>query len=172
MGWKEEVSAMYKCVVIVHLYYEELIEELARCVKNIEGVQKDIIVTIPKKLDIKISYILARFARCKIKIVENVGYDIWPFFSVIRSIDLNDYDFIIKLHTKRNIPGKKVLFPSYVWLSSGAYWRNHLLESFSSRYNFTKTLQAFEDKKVGMVSNYLCLCHYEIDPIIKKEKFY
>jgi lipopolysaccharide biosynthesis protein len=46
------------------------------------------------------SEIMAFHSDTKIWVVENRGYDVGPFVDFLHHIDLNDYDFVLKLHSK------------------------------------------------------------------------
>ena len=63
--------------------------------------------------------------------VENWGYDVSPFLAFIGKVNLDLYDFLVKLHTKRNTPKVWCNFHSY----EGPEWRNELL-------SFCKTTEA------------------------------
>ena len=53
------------------------------------------------------------FPLAKISIVENRGFDVGPFIKTISELNLDNYDFIVKLHTKRNRFGIVNYLPIY-----------------------------------------------------------
>ena len=75
--------------------------------------------------------------------VEPVGYDIWPFISMLKSVDLGRYTHILKLHTKNRAP--KFIQLNGVWMP-GYRWRNLLVNALiGSPRRFEKAL-AMADK--------------------------
>jgi lipopolysaccharide biosynthesis protein len=82
--------------------------------------------------------------------VKNVGYDVWPFIYVLKTIDLSTYDYVLKLHTKN--------FQTDKWKINGLklkgfQWRNILVDSLlKSQAQFTRTLKEFEEHpEIGMI---------------------
>ena len=93
------------------------------------------------KNDIKSS-----FDNVNIIIAENLGYDVAPFVDVLNRINLDEYSYIIKLHTKRDVPSSASRF----WFK-GAKWRNMLLKFVKTKENFKRVLNRFEnDRTIGM----------------------
>lgn len=84
---------------------------------------------------------------------ENRGYDIWPFIKALKTVNLDEYEFLIKVHTKRDM-GKIVAIIDNKYFFRGQYWRNMLLSFISSKDNFHKCLVAFKDPAVGMINNH------------------
>lgn len=83
----------------------------------------------------------------------------WPFISVLDEVDLSQYSYIIKLHTKRDNftdpePGWTITSPYNLY---GKRWREHLL-SFMKKDNLEKCFQAFDkDSQLGMINCYRCI---------------
>ena len=131
--------------------------QVAECIDCIlHECRCDIVVTLPDKIEgdaaLVRSKILNRFPAAKIIRVENRGFDIGPFFEVINGINLDDYDFLIKLHTKRDIHGM-----ANGWINgfhlSGTRWRDMLLAFCSSRHAVRESITRLaSDEKVGLVS--------------------
>lgn len=73
--------------------------------------------------------------------VENVGYDVWPFIKVIKSIDLSPYDCLMKLHTK-NVDGFKCRLNGVKL--TGTKWRDILVGGLlNDSAQFTKMYRSF-----------------------------
>ena len=98
---------MKPILVHVHIYYEFLWPELKSCLKNIDGYTHQIVVTLVKENPKLQEDILSSFPNAKIEIVENLGFDLGPFIHVLNEVNLDDYSYVIKLHTKRDIPTKE-----------------------------------------------------------------
>lgn len=113
-------------------------------------IEYDLIVTVcghDKKLEEKI-YDFKDNAR--IITVPNRGYDLAPFLQAIKTVNLDDYDYIIKLHSKRDLQTPAYL-PNCVL--HGSEWRHKLLEFIASPKNLSATFRQFEKHpKAGMLT--------------------
>ena len=134
-------------LVHIHLYYDFLYSELKECLLNIKSINDiELFVTIPKHMSEIENDIKASFDKVNIIIVKNLGYDVAPFIDVLNRINLDDYSYIIKLHTKRDVPSSASRF----WFK-GAKWRNMLLKFVKTKENFKRALNRFEnDRTIGM----------------------
>ena len=142
---------MKPILVHMHIYYPHLYKELKECVLNIAPHKFDLFVTMVEEHSEIILDIKKTFPNAKIDILENRGYDVGPFICVINKVNLDDYDYVVKLHTKRDILSTLIL---YGYNLSGNKWRKYLL-LFMLKNNFKKCLNAFnKDSKLGMVSNF------------------
>ena len=151
-----------KIVAIVHIFYENLWPELEKTLKNISANNTiDIFITSPNLSEELNQKILVAFPAVTFIHTRNVGYDIWPFIKILNTIDLDSYDILIKLHTKRNMPINFVMkeFPA-----GGDIWRNHLLHFAQSPKNWNLTLKLLSKKNVGIVSDSLCIYNSRWDP--------
>lgn len=137
---------MKPILVHVHIYYEFLWPELKACLKSLEDYPHQIIVTLVKENNELKNDILSSFPNTKVEVVENLGFDLGPFIHVINDVNLDDYSYVIKLHTKRDIPTKE----SFAWFA-GPRWRNALLKFIKTKDNFKKVLNAFDlNPEIGM----------------------
>ena len=137
-----------RTAVIVHVFYPQLWPELAGCIRNVGSC--DLVVTYVDEAAVaraRRDFPSARFLPC-----ENSGYDVAPFLTALRSVDLADYDLVVKLHTKRDIvcPWWKVV--GYTRLN-GSAWRDHLLAFVKTTDAWKRTLARFRDPSVGMVAD-------------------
>ncbi len=139
-----------KKLVHLHLYYYD---QLDFYLEKLSVVPEpfDLFVTMREQND-EINKKIYRFKHdAKILVTKNVGADVWPFISVLNSVNLDDYDYIIKVHTKRFINAFYLLptgFQTHGW-----NWRN-ALTSFLTKTNIVKVFKAFADnKKLGMIAD-------------------
>lgn len=137
--------------VHVHLYYFDMWPELKSALKNITAPY-DLFVTITEhNADIE-KDILEFNPEARIITVENKGFDIQPFITVLNGVDLSKYSHIIKLHTKRDMPVGTIRNGFDV---SGDKWRRYLLAFLQSKRTFETCLKDFEiDKTLGMTVDY------------------
>ena len=159
---------MKPILIHCHIYYANLWSELKDCIKNINQYPYDLYVTMVEKHNDIINDIKNTFPGSKIEIVENRGYDLGPFVHVLNKVDLNDYDFIVKLHTKRDIPlgGQLNYFDM-----TGSKWRKYALEFISSTEHLNQCISAFhQNNKLGMISNYRLIVHKEHDDFTAKKR--
>ena len=142
---------MPKILVHVHLYYQEMWPELKACLQNITAEYDLFVTMVEDKAELRAD-ILAFSPEAKINIVPNKGFDIAPFIDVLNKVDLTKYDYIIKLHTKRDMP-KGTLRNGFD--VSGNKWREYLLTFLRNQKTFEKCLSAFsQDKTLGMIADY------------------
>lgn len=88
-------------------------------------------------------------------IVDNRGYDLAPFLAVLHEGDLDKYDYLIKLHTKRDLPAPAEL-PRCCF--RGSQWRECLTGFMKDRTALDKALKLFIQKpEIGMLSHYKLL---------------
>ena len=129
-----------RLAVVVHVYYPEMWPELAVCVRNVGAC--DLVVTYVDEESVaeaRRDFPSARFIRC-----ENRGYDVWPFVKALKVLDLDRYDLVVKLHTKRNIERAHVFAIGGTRLN-GSAWRDRLLGFVKTPEAWAKTLTAFDD---------------------------
>jgi lipopolysaccharide biosynthesis protein len=87
--------------------------------------------------------------------VSNVGYDIWPFVHIINNVDLSHYEYIVKLHTKRDMDWEipKNLGNGF-YVGTGTCWRDNLFAFISTKDAFNKCVEALKDQKIGMCARF------------------
>lgn len=136
----------------LHLYYLEMWEEIKGYLLNIGEYPYHLYVTLnqdnPKIIE-KIKYF---HPNTTFFIVANRGYDVGPFIYFLHQINLDDYDLIIKIHTKCKTGCDTLINHHYV---SRKFWSNLLFEGIlGSNKLFQKNIKAFEEQKdLGMVAS-------------------
>lgn len=91
-----------KMLVHLHVFYHEQVPWFIDKLRNIQGVRWDLLVTWSAPSLETEALIRAFKPDVRFFQVENVGYDVWPFISALRAIDIDAYEFILKLHTKNS----------------------------------------------------------------------
>ena len=94
---------MKKLAVHLHLYYLEQLDEILEKLCNLLEIDFDLFVTMSKVDEEVKRKILNKFSNAKVFVVANRGYDIGPFIWFLHQINLDDYEYVLKVHTK----GKK-----------------------------------------------------------------
>lgn len=143
---------MRRLLVIFHVYYQDQVDWFIDRMKNISGCQWELVVTCPEFTDGLRGKLAAFKPDVRFVEVENIGYDVWPFIKVVKSMDVSCYDGILKMHTKRPLDTKESI--NLVDLK-GYRWRNILVDSLlGSPKRFEKCLSMMQDSDVGMVCSY------------------
>ena len=142
-----------KICVFVHLFYTEMLDELLGYLQNLSirpDIEYDLVVTICAH-NAEIEQKIYDFKdNAKILVVPNRGYDVAPFLQAVKSVSLKEYDYLIKLHSKRNLSSPAYL-PTCCF--KGDEWRKELLAFMATPENFESTLQQFQQNpKIGMVT--------------------
>lgn len=142
---------MVKLLVIFHLYYEDQLDFFLEKMHSINGCEWDLIVTGPEH-DENVRNRISEFKPGAVFLTtSNLGYDIWPFIAAIKSVRLEDYDLLLKLHTKNsNICDTRV---NGIRMR-GYEWRDILVGGLlGSGTVFKNALDSFDDPSVGLVCN-------------------
>lgn len=137
-----------KTLAIVHLFYGEMWPELNACLKNIG--EHDLVITYVD--DAAIARVKEDVPSAKFIKTENRGYDVWPLVCALKAVDLNAYDLVVKLHSKRDIAKPHPFVMGGVKLN-GSAWRDYLLNFVRTPEAWAKTRARFCDPAVGMVAD-------------------
>ena len=86
--------------VHLHVYYAEQLSKILNHLKSLEDVDYDLFVTIVQKNEHLEAQIKQFNKAAQIYIVSNKGYDVGPFIDFLHKINLDNYDYILKIHTK------------------------------------------------------------------------
>ena len=89
-----------RLLVHLHIYYHDQTEYFVGKLANINGCDWDLYVTMNNLNPVTMSLVRAVKPDAHFVETDNIGYDIWPFISIIKSVNLADYDLVMKLHTK------------------------------------------------------------------------
>ena len=147
---------MKQLLVHFHLYYIDQLDYFLEKLSNIQGCDYDLYITMVEKNKIAEEKIFHFFPSAHILIVSNKGYDVGPFIYVLNNINIDNYEYILKIHTKNTYinNGDKI---NGIWISRKC-WMQLLVEALiGSPQIFTKNIKKFQqDNTVGMIgSKYL-----------------
>lgn len=144
-----------KIAVHLHLYYFDMWDRIRSLLTNISEYDYDLFVTVVENNEQIISNIKEFHPKTTVYKVENRGYDVGPFVFFLNQINLNDYDYILKIHTKNASNGVDTLINRrYI---SRKLWSFTLLHSvLGSRKLVKKNLELLKNNRIGMIgSRYL-----------------
>ena len=95
-----------RLLVIAHIYYPEAADEMTEYLKNLRRYRYDLTVTVPEGEQAEaIREKMLRFRpEAEIMICPNRGFDTLPCIETLRRRKTEDYDLILKIHSKANDP--------------------------------------------------------------------
>jgi lipopolysaccharide biosynthesis protein len=143
-------SDVLRLLVHLHIFYPEQLPYFIKKLKSLRSYKYDLVVTLTGELPMCRTLLQTQFPEARVLVVDNKGYDVAPFLSALRSVNLDDYDYVLKLHTK-GYYYKPVALPQIT--VHGYRWRNILVDSLlGSEQTFTDSLRLLERfPNVGMV---------------------
>lgn len=137
-----------RVLVVFHIYYTHLVDYYLQKMENIHSCEWDLAVTgtnLDEQVLAKIRSFKPGFTYCN---TANAGYDIWPFIQCIKQCNLDDYDIVIKLHTKNE---DNVQSCHHHKMVNGEGWKRLMVEPMlGSKEHFSTLLRAFRRKSTGL----------------------
>lgn len=147
----------------LHIHYHDQTDFFIEKMRSLEGLDWDLTVTLTSENQETKEKLRKFKPDVRFVTVENTGYDIWPFIKVMQTADLDEYDLVIKLHTKRGYPKKKKIDYD---------WRDSLTDAIlNDKAHLHKIIRRFEtDSSLGMVSSLKYLLNRDFyDEYVEKE---
>jgi lipopolysaccharide biosynthesis protein len=133
-----------RIAVFVHVYYCDLWPELVSYLKN-----------IPFEFDLYVTMTEGRECDCvnsgeitpkQTFVLPNRGFDVGPFIHAIQNVDLSQYDYVCKIHSKKSLHRTDP--------ASGEYWRTVLIHSILGAPNkVTTILYEMRTSNIGLVGS-------------------
>jgi len=101
--YKFSYSKDANLAIVLHLYYPEMLDVFYEKLKKI-NVPFDVYVSVPQHYaDIQIKRISNYHKNTNVVVVPNRGRDVLPFLTIMSRVKmLNNYEFVLKLHTKKS----------------------------------------------------------------------
>lgn len=135
----DEAAPTLRTALVAHVYYADLLEELIECYSKL-GPATLIVTTEPSKYD-EIAHRLATVRGSRIIACPNRGRDIGPFLMLLNEGHLDEFDAVLKLHTKKS-----------PHLLTGDIRRRLLYTVFAgSHRRARKIMDLFNDPRTGLV---------------------
>jgi lipopolysaccharide biosynthesis protein len=88
--------------VVIHLYYVDSWKVFVERLKNLDGYDFDLYVTMPSSNKHFIEIIRKTHPGATIVIVPNHGRDVLPFIVTAKKLYASGYEYVLKLHSKRS----------------------------------------------------------------------
>lgn len=133
-----------KIAIILHLYYVDLAGEFYERF-SLLPIDFDLFITIPdeKYIPLVRSYFRGIANNIFIAVVENKGRDVLPFIKTMLAYDFNQYEMVLKLHSKKS---------KYSHL--GSKWRQEIIcNLIPSGPIILKLLDCFMHNKIGIAAD-------------------
>lgn len=118
---------MKTVAVHLHLYYRNQADEMLRFLRNLRGIAFDLFITMVENDPNLIAKIQRVWPTAHVYVVPNRGYDVGPFIDFLHRINLNNYRYILKLHTKGTKSQNTTILNGYVL--TNALWREIMLNT-------------------------------------------
>ena len=137
----EEGGAGRGTLVIAHVYYPELWDELAEGIARVPGAVDLVVTLVQGRADHLAEPIRSRFPEADVRVLANQGRDVWPMLQVLDRVP--GHDAVLKVHTKRS-----------PHMRNGDAWRRDLLADLvgsPGRIEAILGLMA-ADRRIGMVA--------------------
>lgn len=146
-----------RIAIHAHAFYPAIWPEIRQCIQNIIDVCGSdkiyLCVTYPEGHDEIAAIVGQESYSCTSDTVAfpNRGYDVAPFIcAFLNTIDLNRFDYVVKLHTKRDVNSWINFHPLH-----GSEWREALLSFCASKQAFLRSLGSFEKyDRLGMIASH------------------
>ncbi len=148
---------MAKLAVHLHLYYIEQLPLVLKYLCSLKNSDYDLFVTMVEKHQDVENQIKSLYPNAKIWQVENRGYDIGPFIDFLHHIDLDNYQYILKVHTKG------LRSPNYTLLNGcrfdNALWGKILWQSMlATERRLQENLEVLDNNRdYDMLGSQYCL---------------
>lgn len=146
------MSQSLRILVILHVYYRDQIPWFRQKLSVIHDCRWDLAITGVDLSPQERQSFLDLHPGTRFLQTENVGYDVWPFIYALQQSNLDDYDVVVKLHTKAPIEETgQFRFNSHLF--RGYQWRDALVDALlESDFRWRRVLHIFKhEKNAGMV---------------------
>ena len=94
-------SSPHRIAIIIHLYYPDIWKEIDGYLSQI-NTGYDLFVTVPPHIiDTELFPLFESQPHIHLYMTENRGRDVLPFLQIMKLINLDSYDYICKIHSKK-----------------------------------------------------------------------
>lgn len=142
--------------VHLHLYYSDQLPDILCYLKSLENMDYDLFVTLVQQDKKTVKMLKEVVPHAHIRVVPNCGYDIGPFIDFLHHINLEQYEYIMKIHTK----GTKS--PNHTLLNgrclNNVLWKEILYNSLmKNKKRVIDNLKLMNNnEQIGMISSAYC----------------
>lgn len=144
--------AQKRLLVHLHLFYTVQTDYFLEKLSSIGNCDWTLFLTLPEPSE-EIERKFRSFHNDTVVMYPgNRGYDLWPFIYVLQSVDLDEWDYILKLHTKSFQDNAAVNGIRY----RGYRWRDKIVDTYlKDRRTFCRMISLIDSPDTGMLCNRL-----------------
>lgn len=147
---------MKPILICIHLFYLDQWPQMQAAINNMTHYAHELYITLPHSHAEFEPTIHAALPQAHVIYVENKGYDIAPFITVLNQVNLSDFSYVVKLHTKRNC--------NFSTLVSNE-WRQALMQFAQTKAGFDQHIAYLETHpEAGMLTHYKTKLPARYDP--------
>jgi len=119
-------SGTSRILILFHIYYVDVAETIINDYRHLFNVGKTVVTTTTNNTT-AVAVLLKKYGiDTRILTTENKGYDIYPFLEAASQLDIEQFDLILKLHTKKGLAGLEDHYRK-----AGLAWLRLLLDSIA-----------------------------------------
>lgn len=159
---------MVKILLHIHVYYVKSWHRIEKRIKSLianKSLEIKILTTVSSNINdsdiLKIEQ--AQLPNMSVIRVPNEGYDVQPFFHILKSVSLDEYDYLIKLHTKNTVFGIDMRLNGR--FISRIQWQNFLIDAIAGSPKILEEniSRMQSDPTLGMIGSSYCITRFSSD---------
>lgn len=130
-----------RLAVVLHMYYPEYWPEFKAALQALPSETRLFVTTVPAQAETVRLLVRADFPQAEVFVYDNRGRDVGPLFELLDRVPLEDYDLVLKLHTKKS-PHMQ---------GGGEAWRQYALQQLLPAGRLNDVLRFFDEHpEVGL----------------------
>ena len=123
----------------IHIYYENQVDYFVKILSILSDFNCKIFITYINLEAENIYKLKNSNKNTELIKVDNIGFDVYPFLQILYNLTLDDYDYVLKLHTKNF---RKELLSLNHFKYYGYGWRDMLIQPLiKNKKTFEKNLK-------------------------------
>ena len=156
-----ELNANARVLVVCHLFYFSALPEIREYLDNLAPYHPKFIFTYARDFcsPSELESLRADYDNVELRPYDNLGYDLAPFLDVLENVNLEDYDVVVKLHSKSTERERLV----YGLRFGRREWFVRLFDGVVGPFTVHQMIDTLlNDRQVGLVAESKCLSF--VDP--------
>jgi GT2 family glycosyltransferase/SAM-dependent methyltransferase/glycosyltransferase involved in cell wall biosynthesis len=107
-----------RIAAVLHLYYPEMWPEFSVALERLPQGSDLFVTTVPEHRELVQAMLRREASGARLIVCENRGRDVGPFLAVMEAVRLEDYDYVLKVHSKKS---------PHLGGEAGSTWRQRIL---------------------------------------------
>ena len=147
---------MKPLLICIHVFYLDMWPQLQTAISHMIHFPHELFITTSHGDESFKQKVRNAFPEAKIIKVANIGYDVVPFITTLNQVNLDNFSYIVKLHTKRDVGFKNLITHE---------WRQALMRFAQSKAFFDRHIKYLETHpQAGMLAHYNTIIPNQYDP--------